>query len=72
MLGLISTKHSTLESLATLRGRVSEAARFIDMNRLAISPQCGFASSIMGNQISFAAQLAKLELVATAAHEVWN
>ena len=72
MLGLISTKHAALESPATLRERVSEAAQYIDMNRLGISPQCGFASSIIGNRISPAAQLAKLKLVTMAAKQIWT
>jgi 5-methyltetrahydropteroyltriglutamate--homocysteine methyltransferase len=61
-----------LEGVDVLRQRVTEASRHIDRERLGISPQCGFASSIIGNTISAAEQQRKLELVARAAAAIWG
>jgi 5-methyltetrahydropteroyltriglutamate--homocysteine methyltransferase len=72
VLGLISTKTPTLERLDDLKGRVEEAARYIDADRLAISPQCGFASTVAGNPLSEADERAKLALVVQAAQEIWG
>ena len=72
VLGLITTKRSELESMNFLRERVSAASRYVSMERLGISPQCGFASSIIGNQISLEDQRRKLELVVNAAQAVWG
>jgi 5-methyltetrahydropteroyltriglutamate--homocysteine methyltransferase len=72
ILGLISTKSERLESLAQLRQRVAEASGFFPFERLGLSPQCGFASSLLGNPISPEVQQRKLELVATVAHELWG
>jgi 5-methyltetrahydropteroyltriglutamate--homocysteine methyltransferase len=55
-----------------LKRRVDEAARAIDLDRLAIGPQCGFASTVAGNPLSEADQRAKLALVVRAAAEIWN
>ncbi len=72
VLGLVTTKKPRLESVAELRHRIEEAARIIPLERLALSPQCGFASTMEGNRISFDDQRRKLELVATTAREVWG
>ncbi len=72
VLGLVSSKTPTLESVEALRRRVDEAARHIDLDRLAISPQCGFASSVAGNPLSEADQRAKLELVVDTARAIWR
>jgi len=72
VLGLISTKTPVLEDLETLKRRVEEAARVIDLDRLAIGPQCGFASTAAGNPLSEADQRAKLALAVRAAAEIWN
>jgi 5-methyltetrahydropteroyltriglutamate--homocysteine methyltransferase len=72
VLGLISTKTPTLEDLDILKRRVDEAAHYIDVNQLAVSPQCGFASTVAGNPISEADERAKLALVVQAAQEIWN
>jgi 5-methyltetrahydropteroyltriglutamate--homocysteine methyltransferase len=72
VLGLISTKTSVLEDLDALKRRVEEAARAVDFDRLAIGPQCGFASTAAGNPLSEADQRAKLALVVRAAAEIWN
>jgi len=72
VLGLISTKTPTLENLDILKHRVDEAAHYIDVDQLAVSPQCGFASTVAGNPISEADERAKLALVVQAAKEIWN
>jgi 5-methyltetrahydropteroyltriglutamate--homocysteine methyltransferase len=71
-LGLVSTKAATGEDKAALKRRIEEAGRHVDLDRLALSPQCGFASSEEGNPIPPAAQEAKLRLVVDAAREVWG
>ncbi len=72
VLGLISSKNPVPERLDDLLKRVGEAARFIDRDRLAISPQCGFASTVAGNPVSEADQRAKLALCVKAAQTAWN
>ena len=72
VLGLISSKTPALESLDTLKRRTEEAAQFIDLDRLAISPQCGFASTVAGNPITEADECAKLALVVQAAKSIWR
>lgn len=72
VLGLVSTKKTTLESLAHLKQRVSEASRYVALERLGLSPQCGFASSILGNPISPQTQRQKLALVVRAARSIWG
>ena len=70
--GLVTTKKPRLESAEELRQRIAEASRLIPLERLALSPQCGFASTIEGNRISLEDQRRKLELVARTAREVWG
>jgi 5-methyltetrahydropteroyltriglutamate--homocysteine methyltransferase len=70
VLGLVTTKTGVLEQRETLQARIEEAARYFPRERLAISPQCGFASDAGGNPLSFEQQTAKLRLVADVAHEV--
>jgi 5-methyltetrahydropteroyltriglutamate--homocysteine methyltransferase len=72
VLGLVSSKTPALESIDDLRRRTDEAAQHIDLDRLAISPQCGFASSVAGNPLGEADQRAKLALVVAAARAVWG
>jgi 5-methyltetrahydropteroyltriglutamate--homocysteine methyltransferase len=72
VLGLVTTKKPQLESRDELRRRIEEATRYIPLERLALSPQCGFASTIEGNRLSLEDQRRKLELVASVAHEVWG
>ena len=72
VLGLISTKRASLEDPDFLAGRIEEAANFIDKDRLAISPQCGFSTSIVGNDLSIEEEKAKLRLVAKTAATVWG
>ncbi|MCA1651210.1 MAG: cobalamin-independent methionine synthase II family protein [Acidobacteria bacterium] len=72
VLGLISTKTPREESAAELRARIKEAGAYIPLDRLALSPQCGFASVAKGNAIGFETQENKLRLVATVARQIWN
>jgi len=72
VLGLVTTKRPELESINILKQRISEAGRYISMERLGLSPQCGFASSIIGNRISFEDQKRKLELVVKTARVLWG
>jgi Cobalamin-independent synthase, Catalytic domain len=72
VLGLVTTKKPQLEDADVIRGRIAEAARFVPLDRLALSPQCGFASVAAGNLISPAGQAAKLALVADVAGQVWG
>jgi len=72
VLGLITTKKPQLESADELRARVEEASRFIPLERLALSPQCGFASTMEGNRLSLDEQRHKLELVSSVAREIWG
>jgi methionine synthase II (cobalamin-independent) len=71
VLGLVTTKKPDLESIESLRERVTEAARYISKDRLGLSPQCSFASCIIGNRISPLDQERKLNLVVTAAADIW-
>jgi 5-methyltetrahydropteroyltriglutamate--homocysteine methyltransferase len=70
-LGLIATKTPELESLELLQRRVNEAARYMPMERLGLSPQCGFASSIIGNRIAAEDQRRKLTLLVSTARALW-
>ena len=72
VLGLVSSKKAALESKAELKQRIEQASAVIPLERLALSPQCGFASTIEGNLLTLADQEAKLRLVAEAAREVWG
>jgi 5-methyltetrahydropteroyltriglutamate--homocysteine methyltransferase len=72
VLGLVTTKKPKLEDPDALRGRIEDAARFVPLDRLALSPQCGFASVIAGNRIRPAEQAAKLALVSDVASTVWG
>jgi 5-methyltetrahydropteroyltriglutamate--homocysteine methyltransferase len=72
VLGLVSSKFPELESKDSLKRRIDEAARFIGLDQLSISPQCGFASTAPGNRIAVADQRAKLQLVVEVAKEVWG
>jgi len=72
VLGLVSTKKGRLESTRELEGRIAEAARVVPLERLALSPQCGFASTSEGNRLSFDEQRRKLDLVGETARRVWS
>ncbi len=72
VLGLLTSKKPQLESFDELRGRIKEASQYVPLERLALSPQCGFASTMEGNHLSYEDQRRKLELVANVARAVWG
>jgi 5-methyltetrahydropteroyltriglutamate--homocysteine methyltransferase len=72
VLGLVSSKTPALENLDALKRRTDEAASYMSADRLAISPQCGFASTIGGNPVTEADERAKLRLCVDAAREIWR
>ncbi|MGD9924403.1 MAG: 5-methyltetrahydropteroyltriglutamate--homocysteine S-methyltransferase [Pseudorhodoplanes sp.] len=72
VLGLVSSKFPILEDPDLLKRRIEEAAEFIELERLAISPQCGFASTVAGNPLTEEAERAKLELIVRTARSVWS
>jgi 5-methyltetrahydropteroyltriglutamate--homocysteine methyltransferase len=72
VLGLVSSKKPQLESKDEIKQRIEAASKYIPLERLALSPQCGFASTIEGNLVTLADQEAKLRLVAETAREVWG
>jgi 5-methyltetrahydropteroyltriglutamate--homocysteine methyltransferase len=72
VLGLVTTKEPELESIDELRHRIDQAARYVPLERLALSPQCGFASVDVGNLLTEDDQRRKLERVAETARQVWG
>jgi 5-methyltetrahydropteroyltriglutamate--homocysteine methyltransferase len=72
VLGLVTTKTARRETVEELSGRVREAARHIDLERLALSPQCGFATSVLGNALGVEDERAKLRTIVETAAEVWG
>jgi 5-methyltetrahydropteroyltriglutamate--homocysteine methyltransferase len=72
VLGLVSSKKATLESKDELKQRIKAASAFLPMERLALSPQCGFASTLEGNLVTVQDQEAKLRLVTETVQEVWG
>ncbi len=72
VLGLVTTKFGAMESKDDLKRRIDEASRYAPMDQLALSPQCGFSSTVHGNDIAVEAQRAKLRLVIETAQEVWG
>lgn len=72
VLGLVTTKLGELESKDDVKRRIDEAAQFADLDQLALSPQCGFSSTVHGNDIAVEQQAAKLRLVIDVAREVWG
>ena len=72
VLGLVTTKFGAMESKDDLKRRIDEAARYAPLEQLALSPQCGFSSTVHGNDIAVEAQRAKLRLVVETAQEIWG
>ena len=72
VLGLITTKNATLEDRETIIARIREASKYIPLERLCLSPQCGFASCEIGNKLTEDEQWAKIALVQDIAREVWG
>jgi len=72
VLGLVTTKKGALESKDDLKRRIDQAAKYASLDQLCLSPQCGFSSTVEGNDLTMAEQAAKLRLVAETAQEVWG
>jgi 5-methyltetrahydropteroyltriglutamate--homocysteine methyltransferase len=72
VLGLVTSKRGELESKDDLRWRIEEASRYVPIEQLCLSPQCGFSSTVEGNAVSYEDQAAKLELIVETAAEVWG
>ncbi len=72
VLGLVTTKRPELEGRDELKRRIEEASRFVPLDQLALSPQCGFSSTVEGNALSRDEEIAKLRLVVETAEEVWG
>jgi 5-methyltetrahydropteroyltriglutamate--homocysteine methyltransferase len=72
VLGLVTSKSGPLETRDLIKRRVGEAGKFIDIGQLALSPQCGFASTEEGNLLAIDEQWAKLEMIVEIAQEIWG
>jgi len=72
VLGLLTSKSSALEHPADIMRRIDQASRYVPLERLCLSPQCGFASTVHGNQITEADQWAKLERIVAVTQQVWG
>jgi len=72
VLGLVSSKTPVLESRDLLRRRIDEAAKFVPLDQICLSGQCGFSSTFEGNALTYDEQVAKLRLIVETAHEVWG
>ncbi|MFI0352126.1 5-methyltetrahydropteroyltriglutamate--homocysteine S-methyltransferase [Actinomadura sp. 9N407] len=72
VLGLVTTKSGALESKDDLKRRIDEASRYVPLDQLCLSPQCGFSSTVEGNELTRDEQLAKLRLIVETAEEVWG
>ena len=72
VLGLVTTKNGRLEDPDLLERRVEEATRYVPLEQLGLSPQCGFSSTVEGNELSYADEVAKLELVVSTAQDIWG
>jgi 5-methyltetrahydropteroyltriglutamate--homocysteine methyltransferase len=72
VLGLVTTKRGDLEDRELLLRRVDEASRFVDVEQLCLSPQCGFSSTFEGNDLTYEQQVAKLRLIVEVAQEIWG
>jgi 5-methyltetrahydropteroyltriglutamate--homocysteine methyltransferase len=72
VLGLVTTKRGRLEDKDALKRRVEEASRYVPLEQLCLSPQCGFSSTVEGNTLSFEQEAAKLELIVETADEIWS
>jgi 5-methyltetrahydropteroyltriglutamate--homocysteine methyltransferase len=72
VLGLVTTKVGELESKDELKRRIDAAARHVSLDQLCLSPQCGFSSTVHGNEIARESQAEKLRLIVETAREVWG
>src|SRR5689334_8981384 len=72
VLGLVTTKTGALEDADALKRRIDEAAKYVPLDQLALSPQCGFSSTVEGNELTYDDQVAKLRLIVQVAQDVWG
>jgi 5-methyltetrahydropteroyltriglutamate--homocysteine methyltransferase len=72
VLGLVTTKRGELESKDALKRRIDEAARYVPLDQICLSPQCGFSSTVEGNVLTYDEEVAKLRLIAETAADVWG
>jgi 5-methyltetrahydropteroyltriglutamate--homocysteine methyltransferase len=72
VLGLVTTKFGQLEKKEDLKRRIDEASKYVPLDQLCLSPQCGFSSTVHGNNIAVEDQRRKLELVVQTARDVWG
>jgi len=72
VLGLVTTKTPRRETAEKLAVRIREASQYVPLERLALSPQCGFSTSILGNRLTLEDQRRKLEVVVQTAREIWG
>jgi 5-methyltetrahydropteroyltriglutamate--homocysteine methyltransferase len=72
VLGLVTSKRAELESKDLLKRRVEEASKYVPLEQLCLSPQCGFSSTVEGNALTLDEQVAKLRLVVETAEEIWG
>ena len=72
VLGLVTSKSGVLEKKDDIKRRIEEATKFVDLDQLCLSPQCGFASSEEGNALTEEQQWAKLRMIVEVADEVWG
>jgi 5-methyltetrahydropteroyltriglutamate--homocysteine methyltransferase len=72
VLGLVTTKRGELEEKDELKRRIEDASRFVPLDQLCLSPQCGFSSTVEGNTLTYDQQVAKLRLIVETAQEIWG
>ena len=72
VLGLVTTKRPELESADDLKRRIDEAAKYVPLDQLCLSGQCGFSSTVEGNALTYDQQVAKLRLIVDVAQQVWG
>jgi 5-methyltetrahydropteroyltriglutamate--homocysteine methyltransferase len=72
VLGLVTTKKGALEKKDDLKRRIDQASKFIPLDQLCLSPQCGFSSTVEGNALTIDEEIAKLKLIVETAREVWG
>ena len=72
MLGLVTTKRPELESKDDLRRRIDEAGKYVPLEQICLSGQCGFSSTVEGNALTYDQQPAKLRLIVETAQEIWG
>ena len=72
VLGLVTSKRGTIESKDLLKRRIDEAAKYVPLEQICLSPQCGFSSTVEGNALTVDEQIAKLRLIVETAREVWG